>query len=219
MTGVVVSIRIFSLFIVFVRLTLSAVVESVAFACAQRRGCTAPMCVCLSWREKENDKLMRGVYMPIGHSGFHLHCREQCWRRCGGERSTLFLLCVVVFPEGRWFAVHFFFFSTGRFVRPPRRILPITAIEPCPRGPSAHVAVQLSPKLLKRASAGTRQSMRHSRRRSDGKVVDVDEARTQRHSRRRSYRRGHRCRRRGACDKVVATHMIFISYDVNNVKY
>jgi len=113
----------------------------------------------------------------------------------------------------------FFFFLTGRFVRPHRRILPITAIEPCPRGPSAHVAVQMSPKLPKRASAGSRQSMRHSRRRSDGKVVDVDEARTQRHSRRRSYRRGHRCRRRGACDKVVATHMIFISYDVNNVKY
>merc|ERR1719197_281364 len=132
MTGVVVSIRIFSLFIVFVRLTLSAVVESVAFACAQRRGCTAPMCVCLSWREKENDKLMRGVYMPIGHSGFHLHCREQCWRRCGGERSTLFLLCVVVFPEGRWFAVHFFFFD-GQVVRPHRRILPL-------RSSRSHVA-------------------------------------------------------------------------------
>ena len=122
-------------------------------------------------------------------------------------------------PKGGGSLSIFFFFLTGRFVRPHRRILPITAIEPCPRGPSAHVAVQLSPKLPKRASAGSRQSMRHSRRRSDGKVVDVDEARTQRHSRRRSYRRGHRCRRRGACDKVVATHMIFISYDVNNVKY
>merc|ERR1719197_1300632 len=179
MTGVVVSIRIFSLFIVFVRLTLSAVVESVAFACAQRRGCTAPMCVCLSWREKENDKLMRGVYMPIGHSGFHLHCREQCWRRCGGERSTLRLLCVVVFPEGRWFAVLFFFFF-GR-----AGLCALTG-----------ASCQLRP--LSR--------------------VHVDQARTQRRKCRRSYRRGHRCRRRGACDKVVATHMIFISYDVNNVK-
>jgi hypothetical protein len=50
---------------------LTAVAE-VLRARAQRRGRTAPMCVCLSWREKENDKLMRGVYMPIGHSGFHL---------------------------------------------------------------------------------------------------------------------------------------------------
>merc|ERR1719197_1522771 len=90
MTGVVVSIRIFSLFIVFVRLTLSAVVESVAFACAQRRGCTAPMCVCLSWREKENDKLMRGVYMPIGHSGFHLHwcVRFESGRCCRVSRTS-----------------------------------------------------------------------------------------------------------------------------------
>merc|ERR1711988_285539 len=54
----------------------------------------------------------------FGSSALSLRCSfarrmfdVQVASNAGGERSTLRLLCVVLFPEGRWFAVHFFFFD------------------------------------------------------------------------------------------------------------